>query len=89
MVLLMQFLPVRECIGVSKFRNQDNYDALGAAHGPEVRCPFVLMSMKPPKPDFLPFGEGVIQSLSPFACDDPAAVQYTFSMTSFPSRLNW
>jgi len=88
MVLLTQFLPVKERIGVSKFCNQDNYDALGAAHGPEVQCPFVLMSMKPLKPDFLPFGEGVIQSLSPFAHDDPAAVQNIFSMASFPSRLN-
>lgn len=47
-------LPIRERIGISKFRIQDKYDALGAAHRPEVRCPFVLAFMNPLKPDLLP-----------------------------------
>ena len=58
-VLLAQFLPVKAHIGVYKSHNQDNSDALGAAHGPEIQCPSVLVSMKPSKPDFLLFGQDV------------------------------
>lgn len=42
----------RECIGVSMFHNQNNYDVLVAASGPGVLSPTVLACTNLLKPDY-------------------------------------